>query len=554
MSSEAIPDVAEVFLAASMPIDPNSMDHAVERVITFYGSAPTAISLPKEEVAERFSEMWDLWFAEGGIPSKELRDVVHEAVGVDPDMERLAGEYFKLVEKLEQKSYMSRAYAVALVGCAPLIRTLVIEQHLGLDRIRSILNVPGATFDAIRSVLGAIGISAAFVVDDIDSIHQADTEDVSAYFGDTPADESEETLKGLLGNFSRNEELWEKVTELVYVRFEPYLFMLYFELLTLETTDRFPGRAIYECGPRGQKVKALWNSMYHPTQENPYLNNAKSVYSLDMAWAETKLSRETQNGSLMLADIFDIMSELPYTTRRRVAHVIRCYLSHVANEKQASTPLPGITPNGIHSFVECVTASNSLTKGVFDQRLVDFLTMCAHDYDKWVARGLGSSVNETNASGRKFGDVEYLSLKDRRTVHAYEAHGGGLRDEYVQNHINSLVGTVKYLTGAAKNRGETFEREVEVAYVAHDISRLNRFRDGHTEEIGGVSFTFRFMTFYDLLEEAGGINSVSGQTELFDDLVHRRISRLPDSYSLKRRYEGILEQGKLVSQGGILQR
>lgn len=523
-----------------MPIDPNTMDEAAERAIAFYASAPAAIALPEEEVAVRFSEMWDLWFTEGGIPSKELRDVVHETVSVDSEMERLAGEYFKLVEKLERKLYMSRAYAVALVGCAPLIRTLVIEQHLGLDRIRSILNVPGATFDAIRSVLGAIGISAAFVVDDIDAIHQADTEDVSAYFGDMPADESEGTFKGLLGNFSRNEELWEEVTELVYVGFEPYLFILYFELLTLETTDRFPGRAIYECGPRGQKVKALWNSMYHPTQENPYLNNAKSVYSLDMTWAETKLSRETQNGSLMLAGIFEIMSELPYTTRRRVAHVIRCYLIHVANEKQSSTPLPAVTSIGIRSFVERVASSNSLTKGVLDQRMVDFLTMCAHDYDKWMARGLGSSVNETNASGRKFGDVEYLSLEDRRTMHAYEAHGGGLRDEYVQDHISSLVGTVKYFKDVANDRGETFEREVEVAYVAHDISRLIRFEDGHTEAIGGIPFTFRFMTFHDLLEKAGGIDHVSKQAELFEDLVHRRISRLPDTYSLKRRYSHML--------------
>lgn len=540
MSSEAISDVAEVFLASSMPIDPNTMDEAAERAIAFYASAPAAIALPEEEVAVRFSEMWDLWFTEGGIPSKELRDVVHETVSVDSEMERLAGEYFKLVEKLERKLYMSRAYAVALVGCAPLIRTLVIEQHLGLDRIRSILNVPGATFDAIRSVLGAIGISAAFVVDDIDAIHQADTEDVSAYFGDMPADESEGTFKGLLGNFSRNEELWEEVTELVYVGFEPYLFILYFELLTLETTDRFPGRAIYECGPRGQKVKVLWNSMYHPTQENPYLNNAKSVYSLDMTWAETKLSRETQNGSLMLAGIFEIMSELPYTTRRRVAHVIRCYLIHVANEKQSSTPLPAVTSIGIRSFVERVASSNSLTKGVLDQRMVDFLTMCAHDYDKWMARGLGSSVNETNASGRKFGDVEYLSLEDRRTMHAYEAHGGGLRDEYVQDHISSLIGTVKYFKDVANDRGETFEREVEVTYVAHDISRLIRFEDGHTEAIGGIPFTFRFMTFHDLLEKAGGIDHVSKQAELFEDLVHRRISRLPDTYSLKRRYSHML--------------
>ena len=542
MSSKAVSDVAEVFLASSMPIDPNTIDNAAERVVTFYANASESITLPEEEVAERFSEMWGLWLADGGIPSKELRDVVREAVSVDPGMERLAGEYFKLVEKLETRLYMSRAHAVALVGCAPLIRILVIEQHLGLDRIRSILNVPGATFDAIRSVLAAIGISAAFVVDDIDAIHLTDIENVSAFFGDTPPDESEETFRGLLGNFSRNEELWEDVTELVYVGFEPYLFMLYYELLTLETTDRFPGRAIYECGPRGQKVKALWNSMYHPTQENPYLNNAKSVYSLDTAWAETKLSRETQNGSLMLADIFDIMSELPYTTRRRVAHVIRCYLVHVANVNRVSTPLPAITPVDIRLFVERVAASNSLTKGVLDQRLVDFLTMCAHDYENWIVRGLGSSVNETNASGRKFGDVEYLSLEDRRTVHAYEAHGGGLRDEYVQDHIKSLVGIVDYLSSAAKDRGETFDREVDIVYVAHNTARLGRFENGHIEEINGITFRYRFITFCDLLEEAGGIDYVVGQTELFDELVHRRISRLPDAYSLKRQYRHILNQ------------
>ncbi len=540
MNKIAVTDVAEAFFASSLPIDPNAIDGAANRAIAFYEGAPDSIALPDMEVAERFSEMWDLWFTEGGTPSKELRDVVREAVCVDDKMARLASEYFKLVEKLEEKSYMSRAHAVALIGCAPLIRTLVIEQHLGLDRIRSILNVPGATFDAIRSVLSAIGISAAFVVDDIEAIHQVDTEDVSTYFGDTPADESKDIFKGLLGNFSRNEELWEEVTELVYVGFEPYLFMLYFELLTLETTDRFPGRAIYECGPRGSKVKALWNSMYHPTQENPYLNNAKSVYSLDMAWAETKLSRETQNGSLMLADVFDIMSELPYTTRRRVAHIIRCYLVHVANEKQISTPFDIITPVGIRAFVERVSASNSLTKGVLDQRLVDFLTMCTHEYDKWIARGLGSSVNETNSSGRKFGDVEYLNMEDRMTIHAYEAHGGGLRDEYIQDHISSLVGTVEYFKDVAADRGETFERKVEITYVAHDISRLSCFKNGHSEDICGIPFTFRFITFHDLLNEAGGLDVTAMQTELFDELVHHRISRLPDAYSLKRRYAAML--------------
>ena len=541
MSRQYVNDVADAFLAASLPIDPNRIEEAAQLAIDYYRSgARKKLRLPEEEVAGRFSEMWELWYEDSSTLSYELRKVVRIAICVDPNMEKLAEEYFTLEKGLEKSFYMSRTHAIALIGCAPLIRTLVIEQHLGLDRIRSILNVPGTNYDTIRRVLSAMGIRAAYDLDDIPSIHAADIEDVSKLYGDTPPDEAEKTFRTLLGKFSRDQALWENVNELVYVDFKPYLFMLYYEMLTLENTDRFPGRAIYECTARSKKVKALWNKMYHPTQQNPYLNNAKSVFSLDEAWAGTKLSPSTQNGSLMLADIFDIMAELPYTTRRRVAHVIRCYLVHVAAKRQAVTPLPDVTASEIQSFVETVCASNSLTKGVLDQRLVDFLTMCSHKHEDWAALGLGSSVNETNASGRKYGDVEYLDLNDRVRIQAYEAHGGGLRDEYIESHINSLSGTVEYHKGVAEEQGESYEREVEIVYVAHDVSRLSRYRNGYKEDIGGVSFTFRFITFFDLLEEAGGIEVVCGRDNLFTDLVHKRISRLPDAYSLKRRYQEII--------------
>lgn len=536
MSDQVMNDVMEQILSISLPVDSDLTGCAAERVISYYETAPARIALPPEEVAVRISELWRIWLSGAEDAPKELRDVVSEAILSDPAMEGLASDYFRLVDRLVGKCFMERQYAIALVGCSPLIRTLVAEQRLGLDRIRGILNVPGATFDAIRSVLSSMGVSQAFDADKIEAIREADVADVSGYFGDTPPDEADSTFFSLLGSFPRSSELSEDVCELVYIGFEPYLFMLYYELLTIEQCDRFPGRAIYECGPRGTKVKALWNAMYHPTQENPYLNNAKSVYSLDASWAETKLSRETQNGSLLLADAFDIMAELPYTTRRRAAHVIRCYLTLMASKSQETTPLPVAGVAEIRRFVECVAAANSLTKGVLDQRLVDFLTMCAHDPDDWVVRGLGSSVNETNAAGRKYGDIEFLSLDDRVRTVAYEAHGGGLRDEYVLDHIHSLEGTVRHHVQAAEERGEAYRREVEVVYVAHDVSRLNRYRDGHAEEICGVPFTFRFTTFGELVEEAGGIDAVSRQVALFDELVHERISRLPDAYSLKRRY------------------
>lgn len=540
MSNESITAIAEAFLAASLPIDPDAMNEAAQRAIDFYAEADARTCLPEEEVADRFSELWSLWLKGEDKPVAELKAVLNEAICVDDKMELLARDYFKLEDKLEEKVFMSREHAVALIGYAPLIRTLIEEQHLGLDRIKAIINIPGATYDAIKSVLATVGLRAPFDVNDVPRLHDADVADVANYFGDTLPDEADVTFKGLLGTFPRSEALWTNVTELVAIGFEPYLFMLYYELLTLETTDRFPGHAIYEHGPRSSKTKALWNSMYHPTQENPYLNNAKSVYSLDGAWAETKLSNETQNGSLMLADVFDIMSELPYTTRRRVAHVVRCYLVLMANKNQVATPLPTATSRHIRNFVVRVASGNSLTKGVLDQRLVDFLTKCSHEDADWVVRGLGSSVNETNASGRKYGDVEYLDLSQRVTVQAYEAHGGGLRDEYVTDHIHSLAGTVKYYKNDAADKGETYERSVEIVYVAHDVSRLDVYQDGHSENICGIPFTFRFITFEQLVEESGGMDYVASRTDLYEDLIHKRIARLPDAYTLKQKYEAII--------------
>lgn len=52
MSNEAISDLCETFLATSMPLDPNEIPVAAEKVIEFYNNAPTRISLPAEEVAD----------------------------------------------------------------------------------------------------------------------------------------------------------------------------------------------------------------------------------------------------------------------------------------------------------------------------------------------------------------------------------------------------------------------------------------------------------------------------------------------------------------------
>lgn len=552
MNDKSLESIAETILSISLPVDPDSIHDAASRVADYYAHLSASAALPAEEVADRISELWSVWFDGRMSVSKELRDIVREAVMVNPDMACLGKDYFKLIKKLETKFFMERQYAIALAGCAPLIRILILEQRLGLDRIKGILNVPGATFEAIKTVLSSMGASSAFSEDDIEEIHEGDVNAVSGYFGDTAPDDADNTFRALLDGFPRCSDLGEQVCELVYIGFNPYLFMLYFELLTLERCDRFPGKAIYECSPRGTKVKSLWNEMYNTPQENPYLNNAKSVRDLDASWAETKFSPGTQNGALILASIFSIMEEFPYSTRRRAARVIRCFLVLKADGSRRSTQIPEPNSNEVRRFVEHVAKANSLTKGVLDQRLVDFLTRCIHDENSWSMRGLGSPVNETNTAGRKYGDVEYFSLNDRVSVCAYEAHGGGLRDEYVLDHIRSLEGIVAHYVAADKERGEEYRREVEVTYVAHDLSRLTRYKDGYTQVICDIPFTFRFITFVKLIELAGGIECVSAKGSLFVKLVHQRISRLPDVYPLKQRYREIIGINDSFKKGELL--
>ena len=102
MSEESSRDLCEAFLATSLPLDPNEIPAAAEKAVEFYRNAPERIALPIEEVADRFAELWGLWFSgdRDVKPSKELKDVVRESICINPNMALLAGDYFKLEDKL----------------------------------------------------------------------------------------------------------------------------------------------------------------------------------------------------------------------------------------------------------------------------------------------------------------------------------------------------------------------------------------------------------------------------------------------------------------------
>lgn len=97
MNNQNIREISEALMSASLPIEPAAVNDAAKRVAAYYEGASRNVSLPEEEVADRFSELWSLWReSDDGRAGTELKAVVREAVSVDENMAGIAADYFRL--------------------------------------------------------------------------------------------------------------------------------------------------------------------------------------------------------------------------------------------------------------------------------------------------------------------------------------------------------------------------------------------------------------------------------------------------------------------------
>lgn len=92
--------------------------------------------------------------------------------------------------------------------------------------------------------------------------------------------EAIETLNAALARLDVDTVIADDLERLFEISFDPHRVILHFELSTVEKFDKLPGEVIYEFSPRGEALNRLWKE-YEANTNEPYLNNAKSVYSLD---------------------------------------------------------------------------------------------------------------------------------------------------------------------------------------------------------------------------------------------------------------------------------
>ncbi|WP_386172370.1 hypothetical protein [Sulfitobacter sp. R86518] len=271
--------------------------------------------------------------------------------------------------------------------------------------------------------------------------------------------------------------------------------MLHFQL-TAQAMFNHRLTNAYEFEPRGERVLWLaseYNRAGLDVGMSPFLNNAKSVDTLDSAWAASKKKKE-RHAARALVDILTELDCLSDPSRSAAGQYLRALLHRMLRiSLQTNTvltaPLPAIDAEGGHRLLVGVAAGNTGTRGVIEQRLTDCIALReAGDLAQWRLRGFGDSVFTTNTSQKKLGDAELKHATENRII-AVEAHGGRLTEKYVQDHLFTMRNVIPLRLEELEDRAPIGDWALELQFFAHDLD--NGLSEDHIVEGLPVHINYR---------------------------------------------------------------
>jgi hypothetical protein len=212
--------------------------------------------------------------------------------------------------------------------------------------------------------------------------------------------------------------------------------------------------------------------------------------------------------------LLESLESLPFITRRQIARVFRAWIYRVI-ELMTMTPIPlpvDLNADEIERVIDFVTAHETDTQGVLEQRIVDCLALLVFKQDDWRSRGIGDSVNASNLSRHKLGDVEFANV-DERTAIALEAHGGHLSVTYVKDHQRSLARIVhQRLEESWAALDEPSAWTIKVIFVAHSRDKAGL---PEKETLSGVRIKYKYGDYSDLHSRAHTQTSRLGLDPIF---------------------------------------
>lgn len=524
----AIEEAREAFRWLQLPVPIDKEDLALESAIDELAE----LGIAPEDIPTWLDLEISAW-KETGTPSARLEGVVatYIVAADDGDGEILAEGYFRLHKRLAAEPLLGHEEATAVLSHARLMGLLAKNEKLSSARIASLIAARDqrapAAWQQVGTILGQLDCRPALGRADIESVFEADHELELQVFADADLTVCVEMVADAAKKLGFPGDLRSPLKVLLLNRGQPngpYLQMLHYQCVIAEYFDHVLS-AIYEFSPRGEAARWLFERYPDSLEvkDNPFLNNAKSVDRLNSEWARSKKQGQVRESHALVA-IIDGLDSMGFAARRELAAWLRRLLMRkIRLAIGEAVKLPdSLTASEAKSLLSRLAERESNTWGILEQRVVDALTAIKHPSPKWIARGLGDSVNATNMSRRKCGDCEYQLTDDRRVV-AYEAHAGRLTDLYIKAHLRSLTSVLESrLKEWEDNVGPGLTWEVEVVFVAHDISQV---AVPVSKAIGDVAVVVRAVEFQDL---AGGVDVAdaavleSVQHHILEPLAMRR--------------------------------
>ena len=414
--------------------------------------------------------------------------------------------YFRCVGSVMQEDGLSLDEARGIVSQTGVIIAATIEAQQSAARIHHNLTKAGVfvgrSYRVPRLIMSAIGHPVELSEEEVMGIFAADRDAEPDLLADLSIEDSISYIGEVASDLGCTTDIAAPLSVITASeqRHDPYLIVLHFQLTTAVKYDSLL-IDLYEFSPRSERVNRItevYNQAGLEGRSNPYLNNFKSVELLTRSWANTK--QNNRFAAHALVELIEVLDGLAPLQRQTIGALIRGLLHRIvrisSTDPLTAVRVPQVEAKEFFHISQHVAEGNTSTLGIVEQRYVDaVVTASKRAETNWRdPKGLGDSVNASNVSRKKFGDIEFKHSSDTR-IAAFEAHGGVLTLGYVQEHLNSLPYILEFRRAELEDRASIDEWRLSVVFVAHE------FRDGLPERanILGMEVSLTYCTYEEII-------------------------------------------------------
>lgn len=422
----------------------------------------------------------DLLFSPDCIPKTFSIDVVSDEFDPDEIAKRFSSGYFHLHQKLMRSENISHEEASRILSHTHTIALLASGSGMTASKIYFMLSRDGIAlgkgWSAVRTILDKCGFKQEIKQPEVETVYEEDSQAEADLFGDLDVEGCIQHAAFACRGFGYRGDLEEQLRILLIEQFHPpYICMVHFQLTTLTIFNHRVSNA-YEFEPRGQGL--LWLAERYlksglDVADSPFLNNAKSVDTLDISWAATKKAAQ-RTAARVVADLLNEFDALSEASRSASSRYLRCLFHrfirvNLAKGGPLPHEMPVLTQAQAISLCEGIGLCNTRTTGVLEQRLSDcWLLHKAAVASDWHPKGFGDSVFATNTSRRKFGDAE-IKNRVEPIIISVEAHGGHLSQIYVDDHLRTLKKVVLGRLEELEDRLPIANWTLEIHFISHSF-------------------------------------------------------------------------------------